>query len=159
MFAEMEVNHEKDPTPFIAIYNLRNFGCSMPATSVRTVDDRPTLIFKGAPDGAVLFVDGLNLGPANQYNGAPKALIVEPGTHTCESPLTMWSFTSNGVCREFSEDDHGSVRIPHVIIHECFSFASSFCLCWVAPATRYTWSTTTTIYTVIIRSGAKGAVY
>jgi len=57
------------------------FGCSMPATSVRTVDDRPTLIFKGAPDGAVLFVDGLNLGPANQYNGAPKALIVEPGTH------------------------------------------------------------------------------
>lgn len=56
-------------------------SCSMPSTSVRTVDDRPTLAFKGAPENAVLFVDGLNMGVANQYNAEPKTLAVEPGTH------------------------------------------------------------------------------
>jgi len=53
----------------------------MPKTSVRTVDDRPTLAFKGAPENAVLFVDGLNMGNANQYNADPKTLSIEPGTH------------------------------------------------------------------------------
>jgi len=56
-------------------------SCSMPNTSVRTVDDRPTLAFKGAPENAVLFVDGLNMGAANQYNADPKILAIEPGTH------------------------------------------------------------------------------
>lgn len=56
-------------------------GCTMPNTSVRTVDDRPTLAIKGAPEGALLFVDGLNMGLANQYDGNPTILTVEPGTH------------------------------------------------------------------------------
>lgn len=56
-------------------------SCSMPSTVVRTVDDRPTLAFKGVPEGAVLFVDGLNMGPAGQYDGDPTVLTVEPGTH------------------------------------------------------------------------------
>jgi hypothetical protein len=56
-------------------------SCSMPSTSVRTVDDRPTLAFKGAPENAVLFVDGHSMGAANQYNAEPKTLTVEPGTH------------------------------------------------------------------------------
>jgi len=56
-------------------------SCSMPNTSVRTVDDRPTLAFKGAPENAVLIVDGLNMGNASQYDGEPKVLTVEPGTH------------------------------------------------------------------------------
>ena len=53
----------------------------MPNTVVRTVDDRPTLAIKGAPEGAVLFVDGLMVGPAANYNGDPNILTVEPGTH------------------------------------------------------------------------------
>jgi hypothetical protein len=57
-------------------------GCAMPVTSVKSIDDRPALAFKGAPEGAILFVDGLNMGPANEYNGEPKILTVEPGTHT-----------------------------------------------------------------------------
>jgi hypothetical protein len=56
-------------------------GCVMPVTTVKTIDDRPALAFKGAPEGALLFVDGLNMGPANDYNGNPKILIVQPGTH------------------------------------------------------------------------------
>jgi hypothetical protein len=53
----------------------------MPSTVVRSVDDRPTLAFKGAPDNAILFVDGIDMGPAAQYDGDPKVLTVEPGTH------------------------------------------------------------------------------
>lgn len=57
--------------------------CScMPTTTVRTVDDRPTLAFKGAPGDALLYIDGLNMGNAGQYNGEPNVLTIEPGTHT-----------------------------------------------------------------------------
>ena len=56
-------------------------GCAMPVTTVKTIDDRPALAFTGAPEGAILFVDGLNMGPAIEYNGEPKILNVEPGTH------------------------------------------------------------------------------
>ncbi len=57
-------------------------SCTMPTTTVRTVDDRPTLAFKGAPEGALLYIDGLNMGPAGQYNAEPNVLTIEPGTHT-----------------------------------------------------------------------------
>ena len=57
-------------------------GCAMPVTTVKTIDDRPALAFKNAPEGAVLFVNGLNMGPANEYNGDPKILNVETGTHS-----------------------------------------------------------------------------
>jgi hypothetical protein len=56
-------------------------GCPMPQTSVRTIDDRPTLAIKGAPEGSILFVDGINIGTASQYDGDPNVLTVEPGTH------------------------------------------------------------------------------
>ena len=56
-------------------------GCAMPTTSVRTVDDRPTIAIKNAPEGAILFVDNLNMGLANKYDGNPAILTVEPGTH------------------------------------------------------------------------------
>lgn len=56
-------------------------GCSLPATTVRTVDDRPMIAIKGAPEGAMLFVDGLLMGATDQYNGDPGVLAVEPGTH------------------------------------------------------------------------------
>jgi len=56
-------------------------GCSMPNTVVRTVDDRPTLAIKGAPAGAILYVDNISMGDAGQYDGDPTILTVEPGTH------------------------------------------------------------------------------
>jgi hypothetical protein len=65
----------------LLVLNFALCSCSMPSTVVRTVDDRPTLAFKGAPEGAILFVDGLNMGPAGQYDGEPKVLAVETGTH------------------------------------------------------------------------------
>jgi len=56
-------------------------ACSMPSTVVKTPDTRPGLAFEGAPEGAVLFLDGVRTGPANQYDGQPNILLVEPGTH------------------------------------------------------------------------------
>lgn len=56
-------------------------GCSMPATSVRSVDSRPSIIVKGTSSEADLFVDGLNMGKAANYNGNPQVLIVQAGTH------------------------------------------------------------------------------
>lgn len=56
-------------------------SCAMPVTTVRTVDDRPTLAIKGAPENATLFIDGLNMGLANAFNGDPAVLTIEPGTH------------------------------------------------------------------------------
>lgn len=56
-------------------------SCSMPSTTVRTTDTRPSLAIEGAPDGAILYVDGQKIGEAVRYDGQPNVLLVEPGTH------------------------------------------------------------------------------
>jgi len=57
-------------------------GCSsLPETRVETTDTRPQLLIKGAPENSVLLVDGLRMGKANDFNGDPNILRVEPGTH------------------------------------------------------------------------------
>ena len=56
-------------------------SCALPVTTVSTVDDRPALAFKGAPEGAFIYVDGLNMGRAAEYNGEPKILNVLSGSH------------------------------------------------------------------------------
>jgi hypothetical protein len=55
-------------------------GCAMPATRVQTIDDRPSISVHGAPRGALLYVDGLPMGPADQYRSV-EVLRLEPGTH------------------------------------------------------------------------------
>ena len=57
-------------------------ACSMPNTTVRTTDTRPGIAIDGAPDGAILYVDGQRIGEANKYDGQPNVLLVGPGTHT-----------------------------------------------------------------------------
>lgn len=59
-------------------------GCAMPVTTVSTVDSRPSISIVGAPDDAVLVVDGVQIGAASRYNGEPNVLVVEPGTHRIE---------------------------------------------------------------------------
>lgn len=56
-------------------------GCSLPSTTVRSVDSRPGIAVTGAPDEAELLVDGLTVGKASAFDGSPKVLTVEPGTH------------------------------------------------------------------------------
>lgn len=57
------------------------FGCSMPSTTVRSVDSRPSIAIKGASTTADLLIDGLNVGKAAVYDGDPKTITIEPGTH------------------------------------------------------------------------------
>jgi len=59
-------------------------GCSMPSTTVRTPESRPSLAIAGAPAGSQLFVDGNAMGEAAAYDGAPRVLLVEPGTHVVD---------------------------------------------------------------------------
>lgn len=69
---------------FLGMLILFSFGCAMPATTVKTVDTRPSISITGAPQDAALFVDGLDMGIAGQYDGHPKILLIEPGTHRIE---------------------------------------------------------------------------
>lgn len=59
-------------------------GCALPQTTVRTGSTQPSLTVKGAPAGAVLFVDGLAMGAAQQFDGNPKVLAVLEGAHQIE---------------------------------------------------------------------------
>jgi uncharacterized lipoprotein YajG len=62
-------------------------ACSLPQTTVRTGLPAPALMVTGAPSGSVLFVDGLEMGSAAQYDGNPKVLAVLEGTHQVEVRL------------------------------------------------------------------------
>lgn len=61
---------------------------SMPETIVKITDTRPQLAIKGAPPRSILYIDGLKIGEAHDYNGNPKTLVIEPGSHlvTVKSP-------------------------------------------------------------------------
>lgn len=59
-------------------------ACTLPQTTVKTGAPQPALVVHGAPTGAVLFVDGLSMGPAKQFDGAPKVLVVLEGVHSVE---------------------------------------------------------------------------
>lgn len=71
-------------TYFLMALALMLSACALPETSVKTGSPRPTLIIKGAPVGSILIVDGLVMGQAEQFNGAPNELIVEEGLHQVE---------------------------------------------------------------------------
>lgn len=59
-------------------------GCAYPTSELRVKDDRPSLAIQGASPDAILYVDGLAMGAAQQYNGKESALLLEPGTHKIE---------------------------------------------------------------------------
>jgi hypothetical protein len=63
------------------------FACALPQTTVKTGSAPPTLIVKGAPANSILFVDGLAMGNAAQFDGNPKTLAVLEGTHQVEVRL------------------------------------------------------------------------
>jgi hypothetical protein len=59
-------------------------ACALPTTKVNAGTARPTLTVLGAPANAVLFIDGLQIGVASNYNGAPNTLLIEEGVHRVE---------------------------------------------------------------------------
>jgi len=59
-------------------------ACTLPESSVNVGDERPRIAINGAAKGQVLYVDGLRMGQAQQYNGAPNVLLLEKGRHKVE---------------------------------------------------------------------------
>lgn len=59
-------------------------ACALPQTTVHSGSSQPGLIVKGAPQGAMLYVDSLQIGPATHYDGNPNVLAVLEGTHKVE---------------------------------------------------------------------------
>ena len=59
-------------------------ACSRPVVTVNTVDDRPHLQFTNAKSAATLSMDGVIVGPAADYDGVHKTLVVNTGTHLIE---------------------------------------------------------------------------
>lgn len=71
-------------TILAALAVAAGLACAGPTTVVRTVDTRPAIAVVGAPAGAVLFLDGLQVGDPADYDGNPGVLRVEAGTHELE---------------------------------------------------------------------------
>ncbi|HTN51927.1 MAG TPA: hypothetical protein VML50_05955 [Anaeromyxobacter sp.] len=88
---------------------LLALACAGPQTTVRTPDTRPALAFEGAPAGAVLFVDGLQIGDPSLYDGQPQVLVVEPGTH-----LVVIRAADGAVILEqkvYVESEHKTIKV------------------------------------------------
>ena len=63
------------------------FMCSCAPHPERTItqeDSRPSIGVAGAPKGASLIINGLNMGPAAAYNGDDTVLLIERGKHNVE---------------------------------------------------------------------------
>ena len=64
-------------------------GCHYPdAAKVEQKDSRPAIGVSGAPKGAMLYVDGLEMGLASQYDGEKNVLLIESGKHLIEVKAT-----------------------------------------------------------------------
>lgn len=85
-------------------------SCAMPVTQVRSVEANPGIIVQGAPEGAILLLDGISAGPANAYNGQPNALRVIPGTHT----VSVVSQSGNTILTQkvFMESELKTISVP-----------------------------------------------
>ena len=60
-------------------------GCTYPEPAqIEQKDSRPAIGVSGAPEGAALYVDGLRMGMASQYDGKENVLLVESGSHLVE---------------------------------------------------------------------------
>jgi hypothetical protein len=58
-------------------------GCGYPKTSVKATEENPSLVFTGAPENAVVRVDGIEAGRAADFSGE-RSLSVLPGRHVVE---------------------------------------------------------------------------
>ena len=59
-------------------------ACSGPISAVRVPDNRPAIAIQGAVADAILYVDGLSMGAAQQFDGRTQVLLLEPGPHKVE---------------------------------------------------------------------------
>lgn len=85
-------------------------GCSQAVVSkVVVTESRPTLSFKNAPKNSIAAVDGQRVGRAEDYNGSPKVLYVEPGTHQ----VTVFSSDNKKIYEQsiFVDSEHKIINV------------------------------------------------
>ena len=88
-------------------------ACGQPVQETRTVDERPSILVRGAPSGAVLQVDGLVAGSIVDNGGTSRAIRIEPGTHVVavvvngRSILTERLFVNGRVTKTLTVPDGG----------------------------------------------------
>jgi hypothetical protein len=58
-------------------------GCAYGSGATRSVDDAPTVAVTGAPEGAILYVDGMEFGLASRFTAATPVEVI-PGVHVVE---------------------------------------------------------------------------
>ena len=83
-------------------------ACSYPEKRTYTPDSRPRLAILGAPADAVLYIDGLKIGPAKDYDGKPNALAVLSGQHLIEVKQSGHSILER---RAYFSDELKEIRI------------------------------------------------
>jgi hypothetical protein len=60
-------------------------GCRYPdPAAIEQTDSRPAIGISGAPLESALYVDGLRMGMATQYDGTEQVLLIESGKHLIE---------------------------------------------------------------------------
>jgi len=60
-------------------------GCTYPdPAKVEQKDSRPAIGVSGAPEGATLYLDGLKMGMASEFDGEKNVVLVESGKHLIE---------------------------------------------------------------------------
>jgi hypothetical protein len=72
-------------------------GCALPHTGVRIGSIRPTLAVHGAPESSVLYLDGIRVGLAAQFDGTAQVLTVEEGPHEIEVKINRTSVYSTKI--------------------------------------------------------------
>lgn len=69
----------------LAVSALLLQGCTYPEPAqIEQKDARPAIGISGAPEGTLLYVDGLNMGSTGSYNGEAGVLLIESGKHIVE---------------------------------------------------------------------------
>ena len=59
-------------------------ACTYPESAVSQGAERPAIVVQGVSSQEILFIDGLNMGRADKFNGRPNKLLVEPGRHVVQ---------------------------------------------------------------------------
>lgn len=65
----------------LAICTATLVACASPVSSVHTIDDRPQISVAGAPIGARLLVNDVDVGAAADFDGSQQILRLESGMH------------------------------------------------------------------------------
>ncbi|MFC4418676.1 hypothetical protein [Cupriavidus pampae] len=76
---------------------LALYGCALPTSSTQSGQGRPTLRVTGAPQQAVLFVDGVAMGPAASFDGVNTVVKIEEGPHRVEVRLGSQALVTRSI--------------------------------------------------------------